>query len=576
MSAPGVASTRRPGTSASNCRRTPSRRWTSCPIRTRPRTAGSARAWYGSKPAPGRAAWRATANSFVPMPCLTLCDGYSWGVRNYNPRVWFGGPIVKDKVFISQAVEYRLTHARIPSLPDPDNQQRSDSFDAFTRVDVHPAAGHALTATVAFFPRRSQNATLNTFNPQEVNPDLTSWGYNLALSESATLSPRSVLASFVSASLYDATVEAHNDRDMELTVDGNRGGYFNRPAATHARLPVVGGADAVPLVAGRRTPPQVRVRRAAIVVHGRERQPARRHSPGGRHGQLAGGLQRPDRAACGRDRCGGVRAGPVARESAAAVRARHPCGPRRRAGSHRGVAAPRHGDRRRRAGRRDPPRRRRTLHRTRAAQRRRVRVVRGLRRSRASQSDGTTPVGPPVTRVHRTLPLDTPRALVWNVEYAHRLGSSVFVKVSHLERSGSREFIVDPVATATGAELQLASAADRSSAKPRSRCGSGPPTTSRSPRATSGRTPPPTSTPTTSTSGRSGSRSSSRSSLDHAGRGPEPPDGRSHRAAGLKWSAGGAARGAGRVPVLAGQRGPGVRRRRGTPVAASRRSARWT
>ncbi len=39
---------------------------------------------------------------------------------------------------MSQAIEYRLTHARIPSLPDPDNVQRSDSFDAFTRVDSHP------------------------------------------------------------------------------------------------------------------------------------------------------------------------------------------------------------------------------------------------------------------------------------------------------------------------------------------------------------------------------------------------------------------------------------------------------
>jgi hypothetical protein len=71
------------------------------------------------------------------------------------------------------------------------------------------------------------------------------------------------------------------------------------------------------------------------------------------------------------------------------------------------------------------------------------------------EADGTTPSAPPVTWPHRALALDTPRALVWNLEYTHRIGSSVFVKVNHLERTGSREFIVDPVTTAFGHELQL-------------------------------------------------------------------------------------------------------------------------
>jgi hypothetical protein len=71
------------------------------------------------------------------------------------------------------------------------------------------------------------------------------------------------------------------------------------------------------------------------------------------------------------------------------------------------------------------------------------------------EADGTTESAPPVTWVHRALALDTPRAFVWNVEYTHRFGSSVFVKVNHLERTGSREFIVDPVTTADGHDLQL-------------------------------------------------------------------------------------------------------------------------
>jgi hypothetical protein len=80
----------------------------------------------------------------------------------------------------------------------------TDAVDVFTRVDAHPAPGHALTATFALFPRRLLNATINTFTPEEVSPDIKSWGYNVAVSDAATLSPRTVLASFFSSSLYDA------------------------------------------------------------------------------------------------------------------------------------------------------------------------------------------------------------------------------------------------------------------------------------------------------------------------------------------------------------------------------------
>jgi hypothetical protein len=404
----------------------------------------------------GSGVWRATANSFIPMPCLTLCDGYSWGVRNYNPRVWFGGPLVKDKVFLSQALEYRLTHARIPSLPDPNNQQRSDSFDAFTRLDVHPAAGHALTATVAFFPRELRNATLNTFNPAEVNPDLKSWGYNVALSESATLSPRSVLASFVSASRYDATVEAHNDRDMELTVDGNRGGYFNHQqrrtqafqwseALTLSRASPVGdhlfkvGFDVLrSSYTGESTSRPVIIRRADGTISWREdfSGPTAQHADG------------TDLAAYAQDRWRvnprllfepGVR---VDHDGVVDQMVVSP-----RLGVVISVVPQEIGILRGGAGL--------------FAERTPLNVAAFESFQAATIThfgpDGATPVGVPVTLVHRTLPLDTPRAVVWNVEYAHRLGSSVFVKVSHLERTGFHEFIVDPVITATRAELQLAS-----------------------------------------------------------------------------------------------------------------------
>jgi hypothetical protein len=70
-------------------------------------------------------------------------------------------------------------------------------------------------------------------------------------------------------------------------------------------------------------------------------------------------------------------------------------------------------------------------------------------------ADGVTPVSAPVTWWHQSAALETPRAFVWNLEYDQRLGRHVFLKLNHLRRSGSREFVVDPVTTAGATHLLL-------------------------------------------------------------------------------------------------------------------------
>jgi hypothetical protein len=405
----------------------------------------------------GTGTWRATANTFIPFPCLTLCDGHTIGVQNYNPRVWFGGPVVKDRLFISQALEYRLSHARIPSLPDPDNKQRSDSFDAFTRLDIHPGAGHAVTATIALFPRRLQNATMNTFNPQEVTPDVHSSGYQAALSDSASLSPHSVLTSFFSASLYDVHVDPHDDRAMDMTVDGNQGAYFNRQQReTHAfhwsealtlfRSTAFGdhlvkvGVDLLRAsYTGESTSRAVVVRRADGTVSWRQ------DFVGGPTVQRAAGT---DVAAYVQDRWRMhprllVEAG--ARLDHDGVIGTASVSPR--LGAVIGIL----------------PAEAAVLRGGIGVFRERTPLNVGAFESMeaatvtAFAADGVTRAGTPVTWTHVATALEPPRATIWNVEYDHRLGSLVFVKVNHLERSGSREFLVNPVMTPGGGELRLSS-----------------------------------------------------------------------------------------------------------------------
>ncbi len=404
----------------------------------------------------GTNSWRVVANSFLPLPCLTICDGHSVGLRNFGPRIWFGGPLVKSRLFVAQSLEYRMNYARIPSLPDPVNLTKADSFDSFTRLDAQVSPRHELQATLAFFPRQLRYANLNTFNPQEVSPDYRMVGYNATASDTATLAPTMVVESFVSASLYHTTVDPRSDDGMNLTVDGNTGAYFSRQERrTHAYQ------WTETLTSMRRTNHGdhllkfgVDVLRASytgtsesrpVTVWRADGTVSQRYTFSGPSSQREEGT---DVAAFVFDRWRAnprLLLEPGVRVDRDGVLKRTSASPR--FGFVVGILPPEVGVLRGGAGmfyERTP------LN---------VAAFESFERATLTRfgADGVTPVSPPVTFVPRATSLETPRAVVWNVEYDHRLAENVFLKLNHLQRRGSHEFIVDPAEDSASAELRLTS-----------------------------------------------------------------------------------------------------------------------
>ena len=130
----------------------------------------------------GTDTWRATANSFIPVPCLTLCDGMNWGIRNYDPRVMVGGPVVKKRLFLAQSFQLGYHKDRVPGLPPDEDDSMRISFDSYTRVDA-VLGRHAFVATAAAYPRRLDYVNLGTFNPQEVAANYRQRGYFVSVSD---------------------------------------------------------------------------------------------------------------------------------------------------------------------------------------------------------------------------------------------------------------------------------------------------------------------------------------------------------------------------------------------------------
>jgi hypothetical protein len=104
------------------------------------------------------------------------------GLLSFAPRFEIGGPIKKDRVFLQQSAQYRYRSNDIPSRP-PDQLQTSHAFSSFTRMDANLAPRHSLVAIGGFFPSVAKQATLGTFIPPDATADVEGRNATAAVSE---------------------------------------------------------------------------------------------------------------------------------------------------------------------------------------------------------------------------------------------------------------------------------------------------------------------------------------------------------------------------------------------------------
>ena len=170
--------------------------------------------------------WEFSIRSVFPTPRVN--GGKVRGLSNFSPRLIVGGPIVRDRVFLTQSLQYELRTYEVKSLPRPDNLTEYERFSSFTRFDVALAKGHDLVATVAIFPRQREHVTLDTFNPQEVTPKVTENGFQIDLTERSVIGEHVFVSSSFIVRQYDVDVLPQGDAVMVLTPEGRHGSYFHR------------------------------------------------------------------------------------------------------------------------------------------------------------------------------------------------------------------------------------------------------------------------------------------------------------------------------------------------------------
>ena len=170
-----------------------------------------------------------------PLPEYRIRSGHLRGIREASPRVVFNGPLIKDKFFFSEGLEYELKKEPVKTLPFPFNETKQESVNSFTQLDYIFSPLHTLTGTFHVAPRHMNFVNLSFFNPQEVTPTFRAHDYTGTVIDRVTIGSN-LLESTVAVKRFTGNVWGQGTEEMVLKPEANSGNYFSQQDRRASRL----------------------------------------------------------------------------------------------------------------------------------------------------------------------------------------------------------------------------------------------------------------------------------------------------------------------------------------------------
>lgn len=161
-----------------------------------------------------------------PLPEFRIRSGHLRGIREASPRMTFNGPLIANKLYWSEGLEYDLQKRPDRTLPFPFNESKQESVNSFTQLDYILSPTNTLTGTFHVAPRQMEFVNLNFFNPQPVTPTFSAHDYTGTVIDRWTLGSN-LLESTLAVKRFSGRVWGQGSGDMILTPAGNSGNYFS-------------------------------------------------------------------------------------------------------------------------------------------------------------------------------------------------------------------------------------------------------------------------------------------------------------------------------------------------------------
>jgi len=181
----------------------------------------------------GGESWHAELND--PLPEFRFRSWHMRGLRDFTPRVLSSGPVIKDRLYFSSAIQYSMHKIPERTLPFPFNESKQESINSLTQFDYIVSARQVVTGTFHFSPQHVNFVNPEYFNPQAVTPSYAQHNYVATLGDRLGVGG-GTLDSTVSIQRFDAMVGSQGGADMILTPIGNRGNYFSTQTREAGRV----------------------------------------------------------------------------------------------------------------------------------------------------------------------------------------------------------------------------------------------------------------------------------------------------------------------------------------------------
>jgi len=167
--------------------------------------------------------WHVELNDFLPDP--RFVSGSVVGIADDTPRFNVNGPLIKDRLYLSQSASYSISKEPVRGLSFPANETKTESQSSFSQLDWILSKRHAESFTFGYFPRRDQYVNLDFFRPQPVTPNYKQKDYTFAIRDSFQLH-EGLLESAASYKRFDANVWGQGEDEMTITPTVAEGNYF--------------------------------------------------------------------------------------------------------------------------------------------------------------------------------------------------------------------------------------------------------------------------------------------------------------------------------------------------------------
>src|SRR5579859_1628304 len=172
---------------------------------------------------PGGNKWHYDLND--PLPEFRIRSGHLRGLKSATPRISFGGPMVQNRAFVSEGLEFVDNKISIRTLPFPVNETKITSVNSFTQTDFTLTPRQTITASFHAAPQTIRYANLDFFNPQPVTPNGDTRSYTGIVTHRVAVG-EGLLQSIVSLSDLNTQISPQGPLGMTVLPTGNSGNYF--------------------------------------------------------------------------------------------------------------------------------------------------------------------------------------------------------------------------------------------------------------------------------------------------------------------------------------------------------------